>query len=259
MSRDTRDRKRARMRKKVNAEPDPTEEERNWAFVERCVGTPGVRTLYLWGPPGTGKSHAAFHAGGTGRGVYAIALTEETPAAELRGFFRPDERGMVWQDGPMVMAMREGARLVINELGHAGPDVLALLYPVLESVDTARITLPTGETVAPAEGFSCIATSNDPPNTLPLALRDRFDATIEVNMPHPAAFERLPEHLRGPAKQTWGLGEDRQISVRGWLAIARLEPEFGLRDACRAVFGNERGARVFEGLELRQLSFEGGA
>lgn len=227
----------------------------DWAFIERCLATPILRVLYVWGRPGTGKSYAAYHKGRIEKGVYAITLTDETPAAELRGFFRPGKDGMGWFDGPMVQAMREGARLVVNELGHASPDVLALLYPLLESPETARLTLPTGETVVPAPGFNCIATSNDEPTTLPAALRDRFDCVLEVRQPHPEALARLPEHLREAALQTWDLEPERALSVRSWLKLAALEAEFGLEDACRAVFGEERGERVYEGLSMRQLAF----
>lgn len=227
----------------------------DWAFVERCLASDRLRTIYLWGPPGTGKSYAAYHKGRVGDGLFAMTLTDDTPAAELRGFFRPSERGMVWQDGPLISAMRVGARCVINEISNASPDVLALLYPVLDAKETARLTLPTGETVVPAEGFSCVVTDNAGPDVLPAALQDRFDCRLEVLEPHPEALARLPEHLREAAARTYDLEPERALSIRAWLSVANLEPVFGLLDACRAVFGAERGVRVHEGLMMRQMAF----
>lgn len=225
----------------------------SWPFVERCLATPLIRTVYFHGPPGVGKTWSAYHTGRVEDGVYAITLTEETPASELRGFWTPRGGELVWQDGPFVAAMREGARLVVNEISHASPDVLALLYPVLESRETARLTLPTGETVAPAPGFHVICTDNEPPHALPPALRDRFDCVIEIDAPHPDALARLSPPVRRAALQTFDLEPERAVSLRSWLTLEVLKEELGLRDACIAVFGAERGRHVHEAMTVAQL------
>lgn len=222
----------------------------SWEFVERLLSSEFLRVLYLWGAPGVGKSYAAYTKGRIGRGVVAITLTEETPAAELRGFWAPQGDQLVWRDGPVTTAMRDGARLVINELSHASADVLALLYPVLESVETARITLPTGETVMPAPGFNVVLTDNQPPDQLPHALQDRFDSILPIMDPHPEALARLSEPIREAALHTFDLEPDRAISVRSWIRVDGLQKELGLEDACRAVFGPDRGAHVFDAISL---------
>jgi MoxR-like ATPase len=221
----------------------------DWSFVERVLRSPHARTVYIYGPPGLGKTWAAMYLGDH-RAYYALTLTEETSATELRGHYLPKGRSMPWHDGPATMAMRAGARLILNELTHASPDVLSLLHPLLENPDTACLTLPTGETVRPASGYTVVATDNLPPEDLPAALRDRFDCVLHVNEPHPAALAQLPEHLRGPALRGLLLEPDRRISLRGWLSVHRLEAEFGLRGACIAVFGPARGALVHDGIVL---------
>ena len=221
----------------------------DWGFIERVLSSPNVRTVYLWGRPGLGKTYSAYHVGLRGP-VYAITLTEETSSSELRGHYLPKGREMPWHDGPATLAMREGARLVINELTHGSPDVLSLLHPLLENPDTARLTLPTGETVRPAPGYQLFATDNLPPEDLPEALRDRFDCIIEVREPHPAALARLDERLRGPALRSLMLEADRRISLRGWFSVQRLMPEFGVKGACLAVFGPARGAQIHDGILL---------
>lgn len=221
----------------------------DWGFIERVLRSPTVRTAYLWGRPGMGKTYAAYHVGVRGP-LYALTLTEETPSSELRGHYLPRGREMPWHDGPATRAMREGARLVVNELTHGSPDVMTLLHPLLENPDTACLTLPTGETVRPAAGYQLIATDNLPPEDLPEALRDRFDTILEVREPHPAAVAKLDERLRGPALRSFTLESDRRISLRGWFSVQRLMPEFGLRGACLAVFGPARGAHVHDALIL---------
>jgi MoxR-like ATPase len=208
--------------------------------------------MYLYGPPGVGKTYAAYHKGRIDKGVYCVTLTEDTPAAELRGMFVPHADEFVWRDGPFTTAMREGALLVINELSHASPDVQALLYPVLESEETAKLTLPTNETVRPAPGFHVVVTDNEPPGSLPLALVDRFNVLVEVDAPHPDALALLSEPLRRAAVQSVGLEPERAVTLRGWLTLDHLQQELGLEDACRAVFGRERGAQIHDAIVLMQ-------
>jgi hypothetical protein len=224
----------------------------DWPLIERALESPEVRTMYLYGPPGLGKTYIAYHhhGGRADAGVYAITMTEDTPAAELRGHYVPVKGDLVWRDGPFTEAMRKGARLVVNEVSHAAAEAMSFLHPVLESLDTARITLPTNETVRPAPGFHVICTDNAPPEDLQFSLQDRFTCRFEIRDPHPEALEKLSEPFRSAAVQTVGLEEDRRVSLRGWFDVQKLTPVMGLESACRAVFGPERGARILDALKL---------
>jgi nitric oxide reductase NorQ protein len=221
-----------------------------WELTERVLASRVLARIYLWGKPGVGKTWAAYHKGRIGRGVYAITLTPEMPASELRGHYLPRGNELVWHDGPVVRALREGARLVINEPAHASDDVIAFLYPILEMPETARLTLPTGETVTPAPGFHVVLTDNCPPDDLPPALRDRLDATIEVGEPHPEALAALSEPLREVARRSFVLDEERRLSLRPLLTIDLLRHELGLADACLVVLGAERGSQVLDAIQL---------
>jgi MoxR-like ATPase len=221
-----------------------------WDFVDDILASGSARTIYLWGPPGTGKSYSATRTGLRDREVYSITLTPETPAAELRGFWMPRGTEFVWMDGVFIEAMRKGARIVINEISHASHDVLAILHPVLESAETARLTLPNLETVVPAPGFQCVCTDNMPVEQLPDSLRDRFKSVMRVGRPHPDALMRLPEDLREAALRTFDLESERAVSIRGWLAVHEMEREFDRPKAFRAVFGRERGEQLYNALSL---------
>lgn len=224
----------------------------DWQLLEAALACEGIRTIYVYGPWGVGKTYAAFKFGRVERGFYTVTLTEEMSAAEVRGHFLFKGGDAFWHDGPFVRAMREGKRLVINEPTHASGDVIHLLYAVLDSAETAELTLPTGETIRPAPGFHVVCTDNRTPDALPEALQDRFNAFVRVSEPHPDALAGLTPELRCAAEATLKLEDERRISARGWKTVQALVAEFGLYDACRLAFGPERGPLVHDAIRLAQ-------
>jgi hypothetical protein len=234
----------------ANAPAPPALPYDAWRLVELLFQSVTIRTIMLYGPPGTGKTYAALRVGRTGAGVFMVTLTEETSAAELRGHFIFKGGRAEWHHGPFVRAMLAGARLVINEISNASPDVLALLFPILESWETAVLTLPSGETVRPAPGFHVVVTDNKPPDQLPEALRDRFQAVIEVLEPHPGALAALRPAFRNLAEKALRFPEGRRISARAWKNLELLVDDFGLEIACLVTFGPERGQMLFDAIQL---------
>jgi MoxR-like ATPase len=221
-----------------------------WSVVDRILGV--ARTALLYGPPGTGKTFAAHGTDADSRTVYSVTITPDTPAAELRGHYVPVGGSFEWRDGPAIKAWREGARLVLNEIDHAGGDCVAFLLNCLDSPETARITLPTGESVKPAAGFQAVATMNGvPEHDLLAALRDRFPVAVAIEEPHPAAIEALPSDLQAAARGTVCATEpERRITLRSWLAFAAYRSEVGSEVAAFAIFGADRAADVLQSLAI---------
>ena len=238
-----------RGRRKAERE-EPKRRGVDWDLVERVLRCPMFRVVYLHGPPGVGKTWAAYQMHGNPAGVLAVSLTEDTPAMELRGHYIQTERGMTWQDGNFVRAMRLGATLVVNEASHAADDVRTFMYPVLESPETAEMTLPNGEAVKPAPGFRVILTDNLAPEELPEALRSRFQARLHITRPHPSALARLSPAIRHAAELCFELEDERRVSLREWLTLEQARHELGLEIAAVAVFGEERGPQLLDALQL---------
>ena len=113
--------------KTASKKPEVRSTAFSWELVERVLGCVALTRIYVWGPPGVGKTFAAYHQGRLERGLYACTLVPELSSAELRGTYLPKGDTIEWHDGPVIRAMREGARLVLNEISHAGEDVLAFL------------------------------------------------------------------------------------------------------------------------------------
>jgi MoxR-like ATPase len=208
-----------------------------WTLAEGAIGRFPV---VLWGVPGTGKTTAAVRMNVLpGQKVFNVTLTEDTPAAELRGHYVPRRGTFVWRDGPGVAAWRAGARLVLNEIDRAGGDLLTLLMAILDEREAAMLTLPTGEDVRPAPGFSVVATMNGDPGTdLRPALRDRF-TDIEVDAIHPDALAGLSPDLRPAAIGTTFADQARRASIRRWHRFQELRARMSAEDAARVSFGSQ--------------------
>jgi hypothetical protein len=222
-----------------------------WELIEAVI--PNEKRTLLYGPPGTGKTTAGNFAG-TPSMVYNVTLTEETPAAEIRGHYVPRGGEFHWQDGPAMRAYRDGARLILNEIDKASVDCLTFCYALLDDPSISMITLPTGETVKPHENFSCVATTNGVPEDLPDALKDRLAVRIYVPTPHPEAIKSLPEDLQKPA--TKGFGKPESPSFREWKAYASLREKIGNEFAAKAVWGN-RAETVLNTLKIGTKSGKG--
>jgi MoxR-like ATPase len=218
-----------------------------WDLVEKVISH--SRCTLLYGPPSTGKSFFAHTAGLTGRNLYTVTLTEETPMAEIRGFFAPQGKKFQWMDGAGIRAWREGARLVLNEIDHAGADCLSFLLNLLDTQETAMITLPNGETLRPHPDFTCVATTNASPDDLPAALADRFPVAVEVKEAHPEGLRSLPDDLRQAAAGSVVAEPERRITLRSWKCFADLRSKIGEEAAALAVF-SQRAGDVLDGLKI---------
>ena len=231
-----------------------------WNLVANAIGN--ADRILLYGPPGTGKTYAAatnkigYNMDGEPN-VYQITMTEDTASANLEGFYKPNNAGgFEWHDGIAIQAWRTGGRLVVNEIDHASPDAMTFLHAILDDQDIAMLTLnnDTKETVRPAEGFQVVATTNSPPESLPLALKDRFPVKIYVDTIHPTAMEQFPDEWHNVINDTTLVDDpEERISVRSWKEFFDLQDKgFTVETAGRLVFG-EKSAELVDAIQLSQV------
>ena len=128
------------------------------------------------------------------RDMVRVNITVETDEDDLLGGFRLVNGETVWQDGPLVVAMKTGAVALIDEVDLASHKIMCL-QPIMEGQPIYLKKI--NEVVYPAQGFNIVATANTKgkgsadgrfmgTNILNEAFLDRFSATFYQEYPSTA-------------------------------------------------------------------------
>ncbi len=111
----------------------------------------------LFGPTGVGKTKIAARIK---QPVVRVNLNGQVSVSDLVGSIGLSKDGTIWNDGALPRAMRNGYWLVLDEIDFGPPDVLSLLYPVLEAKPRLCLKEHNGEVVEAHPGFRVFATGN---------------------------------------------------------------------------------------------------
>ncbi|MCB2124680.1 MAG: CbbQ/NirQ/NorQ/GpvN family protein [Rhodobacteraceae bacterium] len=161
--------------------------------------------VLLKGPTGCGKTRFVAHmAARLGRPLHTVACHDDLSAADLIGRYLLKGGETVWVDGPLTLAVREGAICYLDEVVEARKDVTVVLHPLTDD----RRMLPidrTGEELEAAPGFMLVASYNpgyqNILKTLKPSTRQRF-VSLDFTFPK-------PEHEVPVVARESGLAEDR--------------------------------------------------
>ena len=160
--------------------------------VEKIVKAKAFYPVFVTGLSGNGKTTMIEQvAAKLKRELFRVNITIETDEDDLLGGFRLIDGNTVWQDGPVVQAMKSGGILLLDECDLASTKAMCL-QPVLEGKGVFLKKI--NQWVKPAPGFTVFATANTKgkgdedgrfvgTNVLNEAFLDRFSATLEQEYP----------------------------------------------------------------------------
>jgi len=116
--------------------------------------------VMLTGPTGCGKTRLVEHMGTLlGRPVVTISCHDDLTSSDLVGRFLVSGGDVVWKDGPLTRAVRDGAICYLDEVVEARHDSLAILHSLTDHRRTLFLDR-AGESVAAPDDFMLVCSYN---------------------------------------------------------------------------------------------------
>lgn len=117
--------------------------------------------ILLIGETGVGKTAAVADIAKTKkRELIRVSLNEQAGREDLIGKFGLENNSTVWQDGPIMDAVRNGKWVVLDELNSARPEVLFTLHSLLDDDRSVLLHENGSELVKAHKNFRIFATIN---------------------------------------------------------------------------------------------------
>lgn len=197
----------------------------------------GQLPVMLTGPTGTGKTRLVeYMAWRLGRPLFTVACHDDLSASDLTGRYLIKGDEVVWIDGPLLMAVKYGGIIYLDEIVEARKDVTVVIHPLSDH-----------RRYLPVEKLGCI-----------FRAPDEFMLVMSYN-PH---YQSVLKELKPSTRQRFisiNLGWPREdLEVAIVRQEARVEEEVA-RSLVRAA--NRIRNLVHEGLEegvsTRELVYAG--
>lgn len=166
----------------------------NYADLSSIISTHIFYPTYVYGPTGNGKSTMVEQiCAKYKRSLIRINLNAMSDEEQLIGSKTLRDGNVEIVEGPVLLAMRTGSLLLLDEIDAGSANTLLCLQPILEG--KGYFFKLKNEVIYPAEGFNVIATANTKgkgsddgryigTNILNEAFLERFAVTFEQEYPN---------------------------------------------------------------------------
>ena len=204
-----------------------------WGYfkdIKKIVSSKAFYPIFVTGLSGNGKTMNVSQAcAAANRECIRVNITIETDEDDLLGGYRLQDGQTVWQDGPVIEAMKRGALLLLDEIDLASNKIMCL-QPILEG--NGVFLKKINQFVKPEKGFNVIATANTKgqgsddgkfigTNILNEAFLERFPITIEQAYPTNKIEEKILLNVMSDKKLTSTVDSEFATSLVTWADIIR--------------------------------------
>ena len=198
--------------------------------IKKIVSSKAFYPIFVTGLSGNGKTMNVSQAcAATNRECIRVNITIETDEDDLLGGYRLQDGQTVWQDGPVIEAMKRGALLLLDEIDLASNKIMCL-QPILEG--NGVFLKKINRFVKPSKGFNVIATANTKgqgsddgkfigTNILNEAFLERFPITIEQAYPTNKIEEKILLNVMSDKGLTKHVDSEFAKSLVTWADIIR--------------------------------------
>ena len=204
-----------------------------WGYfkdIKKIVSSKAFYPIFVTGLSGNGKTMNVSQAcAAANRECIRVNITIETDEDDLLGGYRLQDGQTVWQDGPVIEAMKRGALLLLDEIDLASNKIMCL-QPILEG--NGVFLKKINQFVKPEKGFNVIATANTKgqgsddgkfigTNILNEAFLERFPITIEQAYPTNKIETKILLNVMSDKKLTSVVDSEFATSLVTWADIIR--------------------------------------
>ena len=177
----------------------------NYKDLERIIGSKQFYPTYISGPTGNGKSTSIEQiCAKLQRPLIRVNLNKMTDEDQLIGSKTLVDGNVEIVEGPVMIAMRMGIPLLLDEIDAGGANTLLCLQPILEG--KPFYFKLKNEMVYPAVGFNLFATANTKgkgsddgryigTNVLNEAFLERFAVTFNQEYPEAKVEIKIVQNL----------------------------------------------------------------
>jgi MoxR-like ATPase len=203
----------------------------NYRMIEKVLKSRKFFPIMITGPSGNGKSLSVIQAAARlKRELIRINVTASSDEDDLIGSFRLLNGETVWQDGPVIEAMKRGAVCLIDEIDMLNPNRAASLFTALEG--NPVYIKKTNTVVHPADGFTIISSANTKgkgsddgrfmgTNILNEAFLERFPITIEFDYPNKTQELKILENMFNDLDMPEPEHEHFRVALIEWASAIR--------------------------------------
>jgi MoxR-like ATPase len=182
--------------------------------------------VMLTGPTGCGKTRLVETiATRLGRPLVTVTCHDDLTTADLLGRYLVSGGDVVWVDGPLTRAVRDGAVCYLDEVIEARHDTLAALHSLADHRRTLFLER-SGETITAPESFMLICSYNPRRRgafkELGVALRQRF---VTVTLDYLDA-----DHEAQVVAEESGVDPDTASRLVAFARLVRTMDETGLME-----------------------------
>ena len=177
----------------------------NYSDVETIIKAGIFYPAFISGPTGNGKSTMVEQiCAKYKRPLIRVNLNMMTDEEQLIGTKTLEDGNVQIVEGPVLIAMRNGTTLLLDEIDAGSANTLLCLQPILEG--KPYYFKLKNEMIVPKEGFNVLATANTKgkgsddgryigTNVLNEAFLERFAVTFEQDYPNAKTEQKIIENL----------------------------------------------------------------
>ena len=183
--------------------------------------------VMLTGPTGCGKTRFIEHMGEQlSRPVITISCHDDLTSSDLVGRFMVRGGDVVWNDGPLTRAVKQGAICYLDEVVEARHDSLAVLHSLTDHRRTLYLDR-TGDVIQAPDTFMLVCSYNPAYRSsikeLKPSFRQRF-VTLSMNYLSPQREVEVLVEETGVKRDAARRLVDLAAAIRGADAALHIEP-----------------------------------